>query len=700
MSQPTPSEIPTPRTDPAASGDNGASGHPVLLFSCRLSASGSVEHFDATGALLNEVELLAGLQDEAPLVAALATSARDLGPFVIDLRFRLATGEAAILEAHLAPAHAADGTLWWRAAAVDVTERRRSERLLGLMHRASLAIVEAPDHRTAVDGTLRNMCAVADAQYGEAWLSDPTESHLVLGPVYHDGSEAWARFEAGSRAVHYGLDVGPIGLCWRTRRPFWAEDVTTLVDDAPQRPALPQQAAPLSIYLQPIVVEDSVLGVFAVYLDRRGLGGVADLFATVAGQLGAALQRRHIEQELAYANIIVEQSPTVVYRALATEGAPRVYTSRNVTRFGYSVEDCKRGRFNFPGFVHEEDRPRVLAEVQRMLDDGGDVFEQEYRLITASGEIRCVHDRTVAIRDAARQITHWQGALTDITERWRREDELADANIRLEVLSLKLSKYLSPQIYHSIFSGQQEAKISTQRKKLTIFFSDIADFTSTTDGLESEELTTLLNHYLTEMSNIALSHGATIDKYIGDAILAFFGDPESRGARDDALACVRMAIDMQRRMRELQHEWRNVGTEKPFELRIGINTGFCTVGNFGSDDRMDYTVIGGEVNLAARLQSHAERGGILLGHETWSLVKSEIDAEELTPVTVKGFAAPVRLYRVLDSAGDGMAGREVVHYRSPGASLDVDIARLESGERDALALVVEELGKRLRDGGA
>ena len=187
----------------------------------------------------------------------------------------------------------------------------------------------------------------------------------------------------------------------------------------------------------------------------------------------------------------------------------------------------------------------------------------------------------------------------------------------LEILSTKLSKYLSPQVYSSIFTGQRSVEIASNRKKLTVFFSDLADFTATTDDLESEELTSLLNHYLTEMSKIALDHGATIDKYIGDAILAFFGDPETKGVKEDAVACVNMAIAMQRRMRELQFEWRDVGLEKPFQLRIGINTGYCTVGNFGSEDRMDYTIIGNEVNLASRLQSHADLGGILVSHETY-----------------------------------------------------------------------------------
>ena len=187
--------------------------------------------------------------------------------------------------------------------------------------------------------------------------------------------------------------------------------------------------------------------------------------------------------------------------------------------------------------------------------------------------------------------------------------------------------------------------------KTDVFFSDIADFTATTDSLESEELTGLLNHYLTEMSRIALDHGATVDKYIGDAVVAFFGDPETRGIvkRDNALACVNMAIEMQRRMRTLQSEWRDAGLEKPFQMRIGISTGFCTVGNFGSEDRMDYTIIGGPVNLAGTtFCQRAEPGRILLSHETFSLVKNIVQAEEQAPVQAKGFAEPVHNYRVVD----------------------------------------------------
>ena len=109
------------------------------------------------------------------------------------------------------------------------------------------------------------------------------------------------------------------------------------------------------------------------------------------------------------------------------------------------------------------------------------------------------------------------------------------------------------------------------------------------------------------MSQIVLDYGATIDKFIGDAMLMFFGDPETKGVAEDAKACVRMAHAMQSRMAELEKVWHARGYQHPFRMRIGINTGFCNVGNFGSEARMDYTIIGGEVNLAARLEGEPPR---------------------------------------------------------------------------------------------
>ena len=299
--------------------------------------------------------------------------------------------------------------------------------------------------------------------------------------------------------------------------------------------------------------------------------------------------------------------------------------------------------------------------------------------------------------------------MTDITEQKLAEQALLEANQRLEAangnvieknrmleaLSSKLSKYLSPQIYESIFKGTQTVEISAKRKKLTVFFSDIAGFTETTDQLEAEELTDVLNQYLTEMSKVALAHGATIDKYIGDAMLLFFGDPETRGAQEDAKACVTMAIAMQRRMRELEQEWRARGFERPFRMRIGISTGFATVGNFGSRDRMDYTIYGNQVNLAARLQSATEPGGILLSYETNALVQGIVLTEEYPPMTVKGFVRPINVYKVLGTYQELVDDGRVVLQERDGLRVLVDLTKQVSSEAiKVLEEVLAELKRR------
>ena len=301
--------------------------------------------------------------------------------------------------------------------------------------------------------------------------------------------------------------------------------------------------------------------------------------------------------------------------------------------------------------------------------------------------------------------------MTDVTEQKRAEHALIEAKQRLEeangsineknrmleALSSKLSKYLSPQVYESIFSGAQTVEISAKRKKLTVFFSDIAGFTEITDQLEAEELTDVLNQYLTEMSKIALAHGATIDKFIGDAMLMFFGDPETRGMQADAKACVMMAMAMQRRMRELEREWRARGFERPFRMRVGISTGFATVGNFGSRDRMDYTIYGNQVNLAARLQSAAEPGGILLSYETNALVQEIVLTEEYPPMTVKGFLRPINVYKVLGTYQELVDEGKVVLQERDGLRVLVDLTKQVSSE--AIKVLEEVLSELKRRGG-
>lgn len=288
---------------------------------------------------------------------------------------------------------------------------------------------------------------------------------------------------------------------------------------------------------------------------------------------------------------------------------------------------------------------------------------------------------------------------TDITELKRREAELAGKTNTLEQLSNQLAKYLSPQIYQSIFSGRQEVKVASSRKKLTVFFSDIADFTETADKLESEELTQLLNHYLTEMSQIALEYGATIDKFVGDAIMIFFGDPETRGVKQDALACVQMAVAMRDRMSELQKVWRETGIEKPLRCRMGIHTDYCTVGNFGSNDRMDYTIIGSGVNLASRLEAAAEPGEILISYETQAHVKDQVQCEEHGQMDVKGMAYSVAAYRVIDLYERLDSAERPIHAELPHFQLDIQLGEMSDDERREAAAALSSALERLSSDG-
>jgi adenylate cyclase len=260
-------------------------------------------------------------------------------------------------------------------------------------------------------------------------------------------------------------------------------------------------------------------------------------------------------------------------------------------------------------------------------------------------------------------------------------EKIAKKNTELEVLSRKLAKYLSPQVYNSIFAGDQEVQLASQRKKLTVFFSDVAAFTELTDKMESEDLTSLLNQYLSEMAKVALAHGATIDKYVGDAIMIFFGDPETRGVKEDALACVRMAIAMKKRMNELADVWRASGVETPLRCRIGIHTGYCTVGNFGSDARMDYTIIGGPVNLASRLEHQAPVGGILTSYETYALIKDEVHCEERGPMRLKGLVHSIQTYEVIDLLGNLDPERRPLRTDLPHLRLEFDPSHMSAEEQ-------------------
>jgi len=228
--------------------------------------------------------------------------------------------------------------------------------------------------------------------------------------------------------------------------------------------------------------------------------------------------------------------------------------------------------------------------------------------------------------------------------------EISEKNKQLKSISVHLAKYIPPQLFDKIMNGEVDIHVGAQKKLLTIFFSDIVSFTELSDRLDSDVLTKMLNIYLDSMTKIALKHGGTIDKYIGDAIMIFFGDPNTSGVKEDANKCAMMALEMKQKLSELKSHWRDLGIPDDLQVRMGIHTGYCAVGNFGSEFRMDYTIIGSAVNLASRLMTSGAPGEIITSNETSLLICNLVHCEENGMVRAKGFAQPIKTFKILGSS--------------------------------------------------
>ena len=212
-----------------------------------------------------------------------------------------------------------------------------------------------------------------------------------------------------------------------------------------------------------------------------------------------------------------------------------------------------------------------------------------------------------------------------------------------EVISKTFGRYVSPEVADMILKNPEKVSLKGARKELTIFFADIRGFTPLADSIEPETLISLLNEYLSHMTEIIIKYGGTIDKFIGDAIMVFWGDPIYY--EDHAARAVKAALEMQEDLKILQKKWFEEG-KRSLSMGIGINTGYVTVGNIGSDVRMDYTVLGNNVNLASRINAKAGSNEILISKRTYGLVKDIVQVKELEPVELKGVREPVEVYEV------------------------------------------------------
>lgn len=263
-------------------------------------------------------------------------------------------------------------------------------------------------------------------------------------------------------------------------------------------------------------------------------------------------------------------------------------------------------------------------------------------------------------------------------------------------LSNQLSRYAPLQLWQAIMRGDSEAKIEYKRKKITVFFSDIQGFTELSETLIPDDLAFVLNDYLSHMTEIAKQYGATIDKFMGDAILIFFGDPDSQGVERDAKNCMDMALAMRQQMTFLRERWVKMGYA-PLHIRMGVSTGYCHVGNYGAVHRMAYTIVGRDANLAARLQYAAEIDEILISEETFKLIKNDYLCAPKEPIELKGIQGKVRTWQVMEKySANKNENQQWFDYEYKGFHLVLNLEEVQNFEYAELVEVLEKMVQRIK----
>ncbi len=290
-----------------------------------------------------------------------------------------------------------------------------------------------------------------------------------------------------------------------------------------------------------------------------------------------------------------------------------------------------------------------LIEANDRLREEVQVRNKAYRQVEkANAELKAAKYR---LEDYSRNLEQKVDERTIELEKTHTEliqlNEGLKARVTAQVKELEryneLRRYLSPHFAEKILSSGGSLGEEPQRKMMTVVFSDIRNFSSLSDNLEPEEIFQLLNRYISEMTKLIHKYEGTLNKMIGDGLLVFFGDPIPM--EDHAERAVLMAVEMQKKVTELKNEWLQYGDA--LGIGVGINTGYVTVGNIGSDMHKDYTVIGNQVNIASRLESQAKPGQILISQRTYTRVNNVVKVEEIGKIQVKGIHNPILTYNVL-----------------------------------------------------
>ncbi len=297
------------------------------------------------------------------------------------------------------------------------------------------------------------------------------------------------------------------------------------------------------------------------------------------------------------------------------------------------------------------------------------IFEKEERILEFITSINFDKISKEEFEQNWKTLTKNYSSLLKQTSRLTKYNDRQNAKLRK--IEKRLKKYVPHQLYQNIMKGHELAETyKTVRKNLTVFFSDIKNFSIITSAMDGETLSTFLNDYLEEMTIIVNKHGGTLDKYIGDSVMVFFGAPRDSSKESNVEKCIKMSLEMREKMKEIRKKWYLMGYEQPFHIRIGIATGYCMVGNFGSSQRMDYTISGRTANLAARLEQCAEVDEILLCHSTWGIAKDYIECNPPEEKNLKGFQEPKITHQLIDIKD--IDNKKIFNFVDEGAEIKID----------------------------
>jgi PAS domain S-box-containing protein len=372
----------------------------------------------------------------------------------------------------------------------------------------------------------------------------------------------------------------------------------------------------------PITIEGRTVGAFAMYEDVREL----------------VRQRRFFES-------LVEQSPTAIVM-IDDHVNVTLWNPEAERLFGYSAAEAV-GR-NLDDLVAND--PDVHAEATAWSAEGiaGGSFHRIGRRTRKDGTFVDVEIVAVSVRLEDERIGFYiiYHDVTELEQTRRRLEARVDEQMAELVRTGELARFLPQQVAAGLLGGNLHAEEPFQRRRITMLFADMVGFTDLSESLEPEELAEVLNGYLREMAAAVLANGGTLDNFIGDGVMAVFGAPQERPEPEQAWAAVQAAMDMRTRCHELARSLRERGIPADPEIRVGLNTGHCTVGVFGSDVMRAYKAVGFAVNVAARLQAAAEPGSILCGFRTYALVKDRVKAEERGALSVKGAVRPVEAWEI------------------------------------------------------